>query len=72
MYGVGKFYCGNDLISPIDDLQQILKLNSLDRAHDLRFAFSNAFKIPSKNIEAFRDAIINETRFEHYVKHVAR
>jgi len=20
MYGVGKFYCGNDLISPVDDL----------------------------------------------------
>jgi hypothetical protein len=38
MYGVGKYYCGLDILPPNDQLRQILKLNSIDYNHDIKFA----------------------------------
>lgn len=58
MYGVGKYYCGLDLISPIEDLQQIVKLNSLSTGHDVRFAMSHTlWTISPGDLKAFNHTV---------------
>ena len=41
MYGVGKYYCGLDILPPNDSLKQVLKLNSLDLNHDIKFSLKS-------------------------------
>ena len=41
MYGVGKYYCGLDILPPMDPLKQVLKLNSLDLNHDIKFSLKS-------------------------------
>lgn len=37
-YGFAKYYNGQDVLPPDDDLQQILQLEMLDYGHDFKFA----------------------------------
>ena len=41
MYGVGKYYCGLDLLPPDDPLKQVLKLSAIDYNYDIKFALKS-------------------------------
>ena len=52
MYGLGKYYCGLDLLPPSDQLQQILKLNSLENNHDRNFAKRALTFVKERNLNS--------------------
>ena len=51
MYGVGRYYCELDLISPKDDFQPAFKLSGLNTGHDIRFALKNVMKSSGKTLQ---------------------
>ena len=59
MYGVGKYYNGLDLLPPGDPLQQILKLNSLDYNHDIKFAMKSVKNFKERDLAKFTQAVLN-------------
>lgn len=68
MYGVGRFYRGLDLISPLDDMQQILQLNSLNLNQDVKFALNYARKIKKRDLSDFTAAVLNNEKFQTFLK----
>ena len=63
MYGIGKYYCGLDLLAPMDPLKQVLKLNSLDFNHDIKFAVKSTANLPKKDLGDYTSAVLNASKF---------
>ena len=59
MYGIGKYYCGLDILPPMDPLQQVLKLNSLDFNHDIKFALKSTSNFKKQDLCNFTGAVPN-------------
>ncbi len=51
-YGLGKFYCGHDILPPGDNLQQILQLYDLAPNHDIQFAIQGLKSFEEKDLNA--------------------
>ena len=68
LYGIGKYYNGLDLLPPNDPLQQILKLNSLDYNHDIKFALKSIKNFKSKDLSKFTPAVLNGLKFQNYLE----
>ena len=65
MYGLGKYYCGLDLLPPSDQLQQILKLNSLENNHDRNFAKRALTCVKERNLNSLitEQGILDQGKF---------
>ena len=68
MYGVGKFYCGLDLLPPDDSLQQILKLNSLESNHDLKFALKSVTHFKRQDLNQFYSGVLDNSKFQKFLQ----
>ena len=68
MYGVGKYYFGLDLLPPDDPLQQIVKMNSLEFNHDIKFALDCVTSFIPKDLRDFFPALKHNTRFQDFLQ----
>lgn len=68
MYGVGKFYCGLDLLPPDDPLQQIMKLNGLDSNHDLKFALKSVQNFRRQDLNEYYDGVLDNSKFQNFLQ----
>ena len=68
MYGVGKYYSGLDILSPMDPLKQVLKLNSLDFNHDIKFALKATTSFAMKDLGNYSQAVLNGQKFQNFLE----
>lgn len=63
MYGVGKYYCGLDILPPDDPQQQILKLNCIDYNHDIKFALDSVVQFKKQDLGAYFSSTLDNSKF---------
>ena len=68
MYGTGRFFNNSDLLPPGGSLQQILKLNSLEFNHDVKFALRGIKNFNRLDLATFSDAVMNGQKFQNFLE----
>lgn len=61
VYGIGRYYCGLDLLPPGHEIQQVLKLNTLDWNHDMKFA--SGANVKEIDLQSFSANVLNAQKF---------
>ena len=63
-YGIARYYLGNDVLSPIDPLKQVLRLTGNSELwHDANFAIKQTATVRKRDLSSFYAGVLDSQSF---------